>query len=65
MVAGDQRGIGAIDLQLVAFTEDSIAGGQLSVLVGGFSNAALGNQSVVVGGGMNRAEEAISKQNET
>ncbi|MBY0110206.1 MAG: tail fiber domain-containing protein [Candidatus Babeliaceae bacterium] len=47
---GDQRGLGAIDLQSFGNLSSQVASGVLSALLGGNSNTASGDFSAVVGG---------------
>jgi len=54
-VAGNNRGSGAIDLQLKRSAATQVASGELSNIIGGVSNTASGNRSVCIGGLSNDA----------
>jgi hypothetical protein len=52
---GSKRGAGAVDLQRSRGSNNRIASGANSVLLGGYNNQALGDRCVVVGGSGNAA----------
>ena len=59
-VAGDPRGLGAIDLQTIRISADQVASGDFSTISGGEGNLASGIRSTVGGGNRNTASQTDS-----
>lgn len=61
-LGGSERGLGAVDLQLVRSNDNQVASGQYSVILGGSSNRAESSRSIILAGNTN-AITGVQAQN--
>ncbi|HAT71642.1 MAG TPA: hypothetical protein DCS63_02370 [Elusimicrobia bacterium] len=59
-VAGNARGLGAVDLQTARMAGSNVASEKFSVISGGYSNTASGTYAVAAGGNANSAGGSMS-----